>query len=88
VLPYLLGVKMKTMVERKGMHPNNIRNFIAGRRIYDVAYELGLTTQSLNYYMQGAIKPHPLRMHQFLTVLGKPFGRVLDESEVWYVVLH
>lgn len=65
------------------MIKNNIRGFLAGRNTLEIADELGVSRQSVNYWAAGRSKVHPLRRIDFLRILGKPWGRILDESEVW-----
>jgi predicted transcriptional regulator len=65
------------------MIKNNIKDFLAGRRLEDIAQELGVSRQAILYYIQGKYKAHSLRRIDFLRILGSPWGRILDEMEVW-----
>jgi hypothetical protein len=67
----------------KYVHKNNISTLLAGRRVVEVAKSIGISRQMMNYYIKGLKKPHKLRMETVLLVLGEPWGRILDESEVW-----
>jgi len=62
---------------------NNIRQYLAGRPIADIAVEMGVSRQTVVYWANGQRKPHQLRMVKFLTVLGKPWGRILEVREVF-----
>lgn len=73
------GENMVTVGNKK----NNIKNFLAGRKLEDIAAELGVSRQSIYWYVTGRNKPHELRMIDFLTILGEPWGRVLTYQEVW-----
>lgn len=64
-------------------YKNCISNFLAGRTAIQIAQEFGTTRQMIYYYINGRSKPHRAYMAKFLTILGKPWGRILDEKEVW-----
>jgi len=62
---------------------NSIKDFLAGRSVRQLSIELEISTQMVYYYIQGRSKPHPAYILDFLTILGKPWGRILEEKEVW-----
>jgi predicted transcriptional regulator len=65
------------------MIENKINDFLAGRRLEDIANELGVSRQAVLYYTYGRYKPHKAHRVDFLRILGEPWGRVLSEQEVW-----
>lgn len=62
---------------------NKVRDFLAGRTLAEIAKEMSVSRQTAVYWAGGKRKPHPLRMVEFLTLLGKPWGRILSTKEVW-----
>ncbi len=69
--------------KNKCKFPNRIRNFLAGRSIETVANQLEISRQMMNNYASGARMPPRLRVREILRVLGEPWGRTLERSEVW-----
>lgn len=64
-------------------YPNKISVLLAGRSQQEMSVAIGVTKGSVSHWVKGRVYPNRWIMPQVLAYLGEPWGRVLEESEVW-----
>ena len=66
-------------------HPNKIKVLLAMQEMtqVDFAKLLDEKAATVSHWVMGRFMPHKLLRPKILAILGKPWARVLLESEVW-----